>query len=172
MLTLTLSLVSCGQEDGIPSGMKYACDPDIVDYSLFVPESWIVDQTTGISQAHVSAKDLSSVQVAQWNLTENISNYEEWWEDYKSSIEKVGVVEILGDGEDVTFGGITDAKKYEYKLTVGKGTDYERTYKCMVIDTITRGSVYVFLYNSIEKGDLYSSNLESVNKIIENFRFN
>ena len=169
MFTLSLNLVSCGEEEIIPDGMKYACDPDIVDYSLFVPESWIVDITTGTSLAHVSGADRSSVQVSQWNLTETISNYDKWWEEYKKQIEKLGETNYISNAVDTKMGGV-DAKKYVYELTMFKGTDDQVTYKYMVIATITRGSVYVFMYSSV--GDYYEANMEDVNEIKNNFKFN
>ena len=169
MLTLALNLTSCGEEEIIPDGMKYACDIDIVDYSLFVPESWVVDMTTGTSMAHVSSADRSSVQVAQWNLTENIKDYDAWWTEYKKSIEKIGEAQYISNAVDTKMGGV-DAKKYVYELTMYKGTDDEVTYKYMVIGTITRGSVYVFMYASV--GDYYDENMDTVNNIIDNFRFN
>ncbi len=169
MLTFALNLVSCGEEEIIPDGMKYACDIDVVDYSLFVPESWIVDITTGTSLAHVSNADRSSVQVSQWNLTDNIKDYDSWWTEFKSSIEKIGEAQYISNAEDVKMGGV-DAKKYVYELTMFKDTDDEVTYKYMVIGAITRGSVYVFMYASV--GELYDENMDTVNEIIENFRFN
>ena len=169
IFTLSLNLVSCGEEEIIPDGMKYACDPDVVDYSLFVPESWIVDTETGLSMAHVSGADRSSVQVGQWNLTETISNYDKWWEEYKKQIEKLGETNYISNAVDTKMGGV-DAKKYVYELTMYKGTDDQVTYKYMVIATITRGSVYVFMYASVD--GYYDENMGTVNEIIGNFRFN
>ncbi|MBQ8343858.1 MAG: hypothetical protein IJV68_03600 [Clostridia bacterium] len=171
MLTCTLSMVSCGEETVVPDGMKYACNPDIVDYSLFVPENWIVDITTGSSMAHVSESDFSSVQVSQWNLTNELKNYDTWWADYKSSIEKLGVVEYVTELENTVVNEIA-SKKCEYKLTLGEGTDDERTYSYMVVGIITRGSVYVFLYTSLEDGDLYNKNMPTVEQILKEFKFN
>ena len=172
VLTLSLSLVSCTDDDNIPDGMKYACDPDIVDYSLFVPESWIVDIQTGASMAHVSETDFSSVQVCQWNLTNELKDYDSWWKEYKIGIENLGAVEYV-DSElvNTVVDGIA-AKKCQYKLTFNKGSENEKTYSYMVIGIITRGSVYVFLYTSLEDGDLYNTNMPVIEEIIKEFKFN
>ena len=171
MLTLALSMVSCGEETEIPDGMKYACNPDIVDYSLFVPESWIVDITTGSSMAHVSESDFSSVQVAQWNLTNEIKDFDTWWKDYKASIERLGAVEYVTELENTVVDQIA-SKKCEYKLTMNKDTASERTYSYMVICTITKGSAYVFRYTSLEDGDLYKTNMPVIEEILKEFKFN
>ena len=169
IFAFSLSLVSCGEEEIIPDGMKYACDPDVVDYSLFVPESWIVDITTGASMAHVSGADRSSVQVGQWNLTSSLNNYDTWWAEFRKQNEKLGTFELVSNAVDTNLGG-SDAKKYEYTLKMYEGTDDEVTYEYMVIAAITRGSVYVFMYSSVD--GYYDENMDTVNEIIENFRFN
>lgn len=169
IFALSASLVSCGEEEIIPDGMKYACDPKIVDYSLFVPESWIVDMTTGLSMAHVSEADRSSVQVGQWNLTSQLKDYDTWWAEFKKQNEKLGTLDASVVGADTKLGGMS-AKKYEYTLKMYEGTEDAVTYEYMVIATITRGSVYVFMYSSVD--GYYDENMDAVNEIIGNFRYN
>ena len=169
IFALSLNLVSCGEEEIIPDGMKYACNIDIVDYSLFVPESWIVDNTTGLSMAHVSEADRSSVQVGQWNLTNNLNDYDSWWAEFRAQNEKIGTFELVSGPVDAKLGGV-DGKKYEFTLKMYEGTNDVVTYEYMVIAAITRGSVYVFMYSSVD--GYYDENMDTVNEIIKNFRFN
>ena len=169
IFALSVNLISCGEEEVIPDGMKYACDPKIVDYSLFVPESWIVDSTTGLSMAHVSESDRSSVQVAQWNLTSDLKDYDTWWAEFKKQNEKLGAFETVSGPVDTKL-GVADGKRYEFTLKMYEGTDDAVTYEYMVIATITRGSVYVFMYSSVD--GYYDENMDTVNEIINNFKFN
>ena len=143
----------------------------VITMIVGTPESWIVDITTGSSMAHVSESDFSSVQVAQWNLTNEIKDFDTWWKDYKSSIEKLGAVEYVTELENTVVDQIA-SKKCEYKLTMNKDTANERTYSYMVICTITKGSAYVFLYTSLEDGDLYKTNMPVIEEILKEFKFN
>ena len=147
-----------------PAGMKLASNTDIVDYSLYIPSGWIIDNQTGNTLAHVSATDKSSIQVGQWNLTENIKNFETWWLDYKKELKRLGEIINITELTDTTINGVA-AKKAEYILKVGNSE-----YKCLVEAVIRKNSVYVILYTSTVDG--YDANLNDVNKIIDNFKFN
>lgn len=176
IVSLVLILASCGKNSDIPDGMKRASDTRIVDYELFVPESWIVDtpsfsanededvQMLAVSMAHVSKSDRSNISIAQWNTTINTSTIELWWEnEYKPDITNILGATITNEGEEMIIDG-KSAKKYEYSAKIG-----ENTYKYMVVSTIRNGSIYVMTYTSTE--ELYEKNLEDVDKILENIRF-
>ena len=147
-----------------PEGMKLASNVKIVDYSLYIPDSWIIDIQTGNTLAHVSALDKSSIQVGQWNLTENIKNYDTWWEEYKKDLDRIGAKTIIKELSDTTVNGIP-AKAAEYKIKVG-GNEY----KCLVNAIIRKNSVYVILYTSTVDG--YNDNINEINAILDNFKFN
>jgi len=147
-----------------PEGMKLASDTDIVDYSLYVPNSWIIDVKTGNTLAHVSDKDRSSIQVGQWNLTESIKNFDTWWKEYKTDLERVGEITVTQDLTDATVNNIP-CKRAEYTVKVAGGE-----YKCLVNAIIRKNSVYVIVYTSTADG--YATNLRDVNRILESFKFN
>lgn len=175
VLSLTIILASCGNKGDIPDGMKRASDTRIVDYELFVPETWIVDTPSfssseddvkmlAVSMAHVSTSDRSNISVAQWNVTVNTSNIDTWWEnEYKPDITNVLGATVSKEGEEMVLDGKT-AKKYEYSAKVN-----ETTYKFMVVSTVRNGSIYVITYTSNEEN--YDKNLDDVSKILENIRF-
>ena len=151
-------------DENAPEGMKLASNVDIVDYSLYVPKSWIIDIQTGSTMAHVSDTDKSSIQVGQWNLTENIKSYDTWWTDYKRELALVGTATVISEPTVDTVGGV-EGRTAEYTLKVGTST-----YKCRVSCVIAKGSAYVILYTSTESG--YDANIDDVNKIIKSFKFN
>ncbi|MBQ9743532.1 MAG: hypothetical protein IJW19_00220 [Clostridia bacterium] len=151
-------------EENIPDGMKIASNTDVVDYTLYIPENWIVDIQTGVTMAHVSEKDKSSIQVGQWSYNDKIKDYETWWQDYKYELSLVGEYEIITEPTEITVAGVS-SRKAEYKLTTANGE-----YKCLVIGVENRGSMYVIVYMSTENG--YEANMEEVNRIVENFKFN
>lgn len=165
------ALSSCSGKGDVPKGMKLASDTSIVDYSLFVPEKWIIDASDGKTMAHVSETDRSSVSVAQWNLTNDISSIESWWENYKEQIgEAFTDMTVTTEGEKTVVDGKA-ASKYVYSAKLG-----ENKYPFMVVATVRNGSIYVITYTSIgeidDENSLFSKNLATVNSIIENFRFN
>ena len=166
------ALSSCSGKTDVPKGMKLASDTSIVDYSLFVPKSWIIDVSNGATMAHVSESDHSSVSVAQWNLTDEISSIDAWWEIiYKEQTGEVFTdITVTTEGEKTVVDGKA-ASKYVYSAKLG-----ENKYPFMVVATVRNGSIYVITYTSIgeidDENSLFSKNLETVNSIIENFRFN
>ena len=189
LLAPSILLTSCSDNlapDGqaIPKDMKIASNTALVDYLLFVPESWLIDMQTSTTLVHASESDLSSVQIKSEKLNDTVKDYDSWWAEYKSGIEKIGTVKYLSQLENKVVNGIS-ARKSVYEITMDKlvldtekgGTTIEKfTYKCMVIGIIRNGSMYVFLYTSLndttkENGDLYTANMSSVDKIIDNFRF-
>ncbi len=189
LLAPSLLLTSCGEElapDGIaiPKDMKIASNTALVDYLFFIPESWLIDIQTDTTLVHASENDLSSIQINHSKLDDTVKDYDTWWAEYKNGVEKIGTVEYISEKENTVFNGIS-ARKSVYKLTTDKivynvndnSTSIEKfTYKCMVIGVIRNDNMYVFLYTSIEdtskkNGNLYNANMESVEKMIDNFRF-
>lgn len=71
LAVMLLSLVACGSDtpEGVPDGMKLASDPEIVDYYLFVPESWEVTSRTGMTMAQASLNDDSNVIVTHFTAS-------------------------------------------------------------------------------------------------------
>jgi len=172
---------SCGSNKEIPNGMKYACNTDIVDYSFFVPESWIVDATEGYSMAHVSKEDRSSVSVLQFNFTSDIRTIDDWWDkkdtngeasemSYKSKLSNtLKEVNIIEEGKETSVDGVA-AKSY---LFTGKELSSGIEYKFFVTAVAKNGSVYIITFTSTDTNNLYEKNISTVkDKILANFRFN
>ena len=171
------ALSSCSGNGEVPKGMKLASNTEVVDYSLFVPESWIVDASNGKTMAHVSETDFSNVSVAQWNLTKELSSFDAWWEDYKEQLNDINKITpnifkmtVVTEGEKTVVDGKASSKYIYY------GTFNGTKFTFMVVATIRNGSMYVITYMSIgevdDENSLFAKNLETVNSIIENFRFN
>ena len=123
--------------------------------------------------AHVSESDRSSVSVAQWNLSEELSSIDAWWEDYKEQVndDLFAEMAIVTEKEKTVVDGKA-ASKYIYYGTLKGGVKYT----FLVVATVRNGSIYVITYTSIgeidDENSLFSKNLGTVNSIIENFRFN
>lgn len=171
------ALSSCSGKTDVPKGMKLASDTSIVDYSLFVPEKWIIDISNGATMAHVSDADRSSVSVAQWNPKGELSSIESWWELYKEQLNDEtfrGTMTVVTEGEKTVVDGKA-ASKYVYYGTVNN-VKYTFMVVATIRKTINDNSIYIIHYTSIgdvdDENGLFVKNLETVNSIIENFRFN
>ncbi len=158
---MLFSFAACSKSD-VPSGMKVASS-DVVDYTLYVPKEWLVDENTGMTGAHVSATDASSVSVMAWNLEETSTTPAEWWDNYRADFDLVFDSFEIIEESDALLGGVA-ARKYVYTAKLG-----ENSYKFMQIACIRRSMVYLFTYTSVDS--LYDDHTEEVASIIENFKF-
>ena len=177
--------------ENTPEGMKCASDTEIVDYCLFVPNSWTIEKTGGtISSAYVSESDKTNINVMQWNI--NSYDFDLWWNKYKLQLfnafdaSKIPLNDkgevITGEKESVEFLkseilifkeegkdfklGENDAKKYTYSVKMGDNVyDYE------VFFTMHRASLYIMTF-TFKSGCDMSIYQADIDKITSNFRFN
>ena len=184
-LLMCLCLFSCGEDDGVPSGMKLASNTDIVAYKLFVPESWIVANAQATTQAYVSETDRTNISVAQWEYTGKI---EDWWTlEYQPQVMGTAVQDckILNEGEAITLDK-RPATKYEYTGKIG-----DSYFKYTVIACVTDGSIHVihitYMQSATKDGDSVvpsvdengkpvfkaeETNKEAITAVLDNFKFN
>ena len=178
-------LASCSKADQfVPAGFKLASDKK-ADYSLYVPEGWIVDMSTGVTTAYVSKEDRSNISFMGFELSDaiinigtpnggngeaegsdtennvpNISTVDEYWAYYSSEFEKTFsdmTYEVEGENMLVSKNA---AKKYVYTATV-TGSEY----KFMQIVTIKDGTVYILTYTA--RANVFDKHLEDVLDIAE-----
>ncbi len=174
-IALSLCLfIFCGcsqSESDTPVGMKLVSDPEINKYySLYVPEGWVSDMTTGITSAYVSAVDRSNVSVTYEVPKE--SSIAEYWENRVSQFNSIfDNFEIVESGVNTKLGE-TDAARYTYKATYN-GNEYQFIQLFAVKGVYLFTFTYTALNEENELGKVpFDSNLNAVYKIIENFRFN
>lgn len=65
------ALVSCSQENYVPAGFQKVSGK-AVDYNFYVPDSWIVDISTGVVTSYVSAKDRSNVSMMAFEIDSSL----------------------------------------------------------------------------------------------------
>lgn len=171
---MLMCLVGCGN-DGAPSGMKLASDRSQVDYSLYIPEEWTIDQMDTFSRAHAE-NDISAISVFTFPISESQTIGDWWTSYYKPSIEKtLSDFEML-EGE---IAGMVDGKaslSYTFKSTLTKTQGEESailTYKNRITIVKNGACAYVLWYNGTvtEKADYYTQSLEAADKIVKEFRF-
>lgn len=166
---LCLSAVSCGDKDDfVPAGYKRASNKN-ADHSLYVPEGWIVDNSTGVTMARVSKADTSNISFMSFELDESKLSSEEnaekdlidkFWDYY--SAEFVKTFPDMKNDEEINGTNLLvsklKAKKYVYTATV-TGAEY----KFMQIVVIKGETVYLLTYTA--KAELFNEHLSTVNKI-------
>ena len=168
MVVMMLFVSSCKKEEtGVPDGMFYEKN-DAVNYTLYLPEGWIIDRNDGMVSAHADEKDRSNVSVTTFALPReyNLSLSEYINNEYEKYFNSNFVdMEILKDFSDTTLDK-RPAKKVVFKASVGN-----IPYQFMQILTLnTDGYVYVFTYTSTP--DAYDTHEEEVNSMLTEFTFN
>lgn len=157
-LSAVLLLAGCNKDPDAPTGMKTASGEG-ADYTLFVPDDWTVDITTGATGAYYSNADTSGVLVTSWDLPNTDTTLDEWWETNLDEIQNVYTDVTVEDSENILIDG-NHAVKYTWTGTLG---DY--TYRVLQAATIKNGNVYLFTYTSLP--DLYESHMEDVDQMLE-----
>lgn len=161
VMLAALLLAGCRNDPEAPAGMKTASGEG-ADYTLFVPEDWTVDITTGATGAYYSASDTSGVLVTSWDLPNTDTSLDDWWETNLAEIENVYRNVTVEESENVLIDG-NHGVRYVWTGELG---DY--TYRVMQAAAVKNGSVYLFTYTSLP--DLYESHIEQVDQMLEFLR--
>lgn len=136
-ICVLLSAASCTvTENDVPNGMVRASS-DVVDFDLFVPEEWTLDESGGAVSAYKSANDPTSVSVMAWNMPYADSTIADWWETYLADFTLVFTDFTLCSQESALLDGVA-AEKYVYTGKLG-----EITYRYTQLASIRRGTVYL-----------------------------
>ena len=190
---LCLSLCACKQIDpNVPDGLKLV-ETESKDYSLFVPEDWSVDMSTGVVSAYASLVDQSNVSFTGFAIkmrdlyAETVASSDTgsdadvkgiidvFWESYSEDFaetfgDSMKYIDENGEESDspvyvrTTLGGL-EANKYTYTARVTG-----ETYKFTQVVCIEAGYVYILTYTAVTES--YDEHLEDVESIIANFKFN
>lgn len=177
---LLMLFVSCGknkEETDVPDGFVKASN-DIANYSLFVPEDWIVDTESGSLMASARENEYSTSNVTMVSYTDNSDRYEnvqQYWDSYSGNL--IGMFDKAKDEdgnvtEDSSFSmegeGITgkvdgvDTVKYVYTATL---SEIDLQYVQLI--AMKGRNIYIFTYTTTPEG--YDA--DTVDSIINNIKF-
>ena len=155
-------LVSCSNnEDEAPDGMKLVTN-DIVNYKLYVPETWTESISTGVVGAYCSNSDITNVTVMAWNV-ESGETLDTWWEKAQTDFNIILDDMQLSSTETTTLGGVA-ANKYSYTAKLG-----ENEYSFVQVACLHWSMVYVLTVTSLT--DLIGSHTEDIEDMITYFEF-
>lgn len=170
LLTLALVLLTSCNDSEIPSGMKYASKPDLSGYTMFVPESWVLDVgTETVTVAHASKRDRTGVSIQRLNY----ESAADWWTDMKVSINENLKDTWFSEKESTVIGGLNALK---YTVT---GTWGENGYHKLELYGVEKGD---FVYSIIVTYPIYkdkngtktytdSYQAQDVQKVLDNLSF-
>ena len=170
LLVLCVPFLSSCKESEIPNGMKYANSTDVVEYSLFVPESWMINTANSkITLAQASLSDKTSISVQKLSY----DSLDAWWNAMYNSINTnfSNVTEIT-KGEDTVIASL-NAKKYVYTCVYG-----ENFYNMLEIyGFVKNGMVYSIVITypcKSNNGTNYTNEYheDDIKSVLENFKFN
>ena len=183
------TLTACGKSDpNAPDGYITASN-DKVEYSLFVPNDWVVDTTENsmMITARVSEQERSNISMIAYQNEDSekyqvktdekgnrISPVPEYWADYKESL--IDLFDKDADGKttfrlnedasgkkmqvgDQNTGKVAEAYSYSYTATLG---EVELQYLQVII--FRNDTFYLFTYTSTP--DRYETFIEDVEGIL------
>ncbi|MBQ7780318.1 MAG: hypothetical protein IJ404_07475 [Clostridia bacterium] len=179
-IILVLGAVSCGDKDDfVPAGYKKASNKN-ADYTLYVPEGWIVDMSTGVTTARVSKSDPTNISFMGFELdeallnseteegaTEEKSKLDKFWDYYAEEFAKT-FPDMKYDEASVKDGKVTGtdmliSKKYKAKEYIYTATVTGAEYKFMQIVVIKGETVYLLTYTA--KADSFDEYYETAKEI-------
>ena len=183
---------SCSKADEfVPAGYKKASN-DKADHTLYVPEGWTVDMSTGVTTAY--AKDRSSISFIGFELDDAIISFDPVISDTEGSEppvsdteeaegtgetdgkEKIVTLEdywkyyseafesTFSDMEYVTEGESTVVSGIEARKYVYNATVTGIKYRFLQVVAIKNKTVYVFTYTS--RAENYEANIEQVSEML------
>ena len=153
------SLVSCSGDRTIPDGMQLACDEDL-EYALYVPRNWTVNQTGHVAGAYVSVMDRSNVSLTSY-MPETGMTGEQYWEMCRTSYQKEFTDFQMISTSTTSMAGQT-VPLYTYSATVGG-----ESFRFMQAILGASGLFYTFTYTATEEN--FDKYVEDVLHMIEVF---
>ena len=181
IFTLALSFAACKKNDPtgdvIPNGMKLASNPELCEYSLFVPEGWIVDIQTSLTSARVGETDSSSLSVSAFtnaSIPESDDMLTKYWESYTEDLKSV--FDKKDDGSSTFTPSEPETitlKKGEKKVAAIKVT-YTASLsgtELKYIQVISYDNAYFYIMTFTTTPDGFAKNIDDFNSVIANFTF-
>lgn len=167
LVALTLfSLSACTSESLKDAQDNAVYREDVVDFNLYVPDSWIVDSTSFVVSAHAGKDDNSTVMMTQTDLPGGVQTITDIFDETMKNISsiyerpdsdyKIEEAKVAGEDAEIrTYTIIDRASKTTLKYM-----------QCLFIKDFV---LYTFTYYST--ADLFDTHLEEAKKILDSVSF-
>lgn len=145
----------------VVDGYKLISDKSVAKFSLYVPEDFEVEYSSGITCA--SLADGSNITMTR--ATSTGMSVGDYWTKRKAELEAiVDEITIVEEVKSTNFGNAKNAASYEYTY-VYNGT----TYHVYQVFAVTTFDGFVFTYTAAEEN--YASHIDVIEKITEKVEF-
>jgi len=138
---------------------------NVVDFSLYIPETWILDSTSYVVSAHASKDDASTVIMTQASLPGGYHEIPAIFEASKDEMAKLYTFKTLEEAVTRKVAN-TDAAVYQYSLTDKSSQSVLHYLQCMFIQGST---LYTFTYYATP--ELYQTHMKEVNQMLDAITF-
>ncbi len=160
-----LSLAACSSESLKKAENTEIYRENVVDFTLFLPDGWIVDNTTFVVSAHAAKEDDSTVTMTQASLPGGYQEIPTIFENTKNDLTKLYRFKTLKEAEKRKVAGV-DAAIYRYSLT-DKHSEITLNYlQCLFIKD---GTLYTFTYYAAP--ERFETHMDAVNKMLDAIAF-
>lgn len=157
----TVDTGDCVTDKKTPEGMKIASS-DVVEYRLYVPNTWVCSSESGTSEAYYPESGKPNVTVSSYSPDETMTAQEYFAEcekQYKDTFSDYTLI----SSETREVGG-RDAVSYTYGATVG-----DVRVRIMQTVFVYSDLVYSFTYTALE--DSFDAHLDDVDAMLDAFIF-
>lgn len=164
VLVTLLSLSACTSEPLKDAEGNVIYRENVVDFTLYIPETWVLDTTSFVVSAHASKDDPSAISMTQADL----SGYSDVPSIFASTKDELAKLYTFKTLKEATVRKIadTDAAIYQYSLTDKQSEATIYYLQCLFI---RNGVLYTFTYNAAP--ELFDSHLDEVNKMLDAITF-
>lgn len=146
----------------VPDGMKVVSSENEAFY-LFVPISWVSNDSSGTASAYYSDADRSNVSMTCM-ASDQVMNIDDYVALCRAELEAViPNYAPAGEIEDAVLGG-RNGKSFDYTASIG-----DVNYKYRQIVVIYNNLFYIFTYTSTPEG--FDLHINEVENIISKIRF-
>ena len=134
---------------------------NVVDFTLFIPENWILDTTSFVVSAHVSDSDPSGITMTQAGLSGGLNEIPTIFENTKTELASLYTFRTLAEAYQRKVAEL-DAAVYQYSLTDKASGTTLHYLQCLFIQNAT---LYTFTYYA--SPELYECHMATVNEILD-----
>ena len=155
------SLVACSGASEIPDGYQHAtCDGEY--FRLFVPTSWNVNTSSGVSSAYVSSRTDTMVSMVELGKAAEGETLAHLVEAHMEDIQALKDYTFVSEQNNTMAGRA--AKDITYTVKIG-----DVKYRIRQVLSIVEGRVYLFTYSS--QDDAYATWADDVEGILDVLEF-
>lgn len=158
--------------EGAPEGMRPINEGEN-NAILYVPETWLVDTSTGTPTAYVSTNDRSMITLVTVKADVlGDRTIPEYWNSYKdtftSSVKNFTVIKENETDPDYSTRLICERSAYIYDFSATV-TELDYKFRQTLLTHPNTNDLYIITYSTV--ANVFDKHLDALNEVYNNFRF-